>query len=1170
MKKRRPCTWNTSRSSANSPTSLRTRELDGLPVKIKSFHDLKRLKRDSPKLYKKSVEYKEPSLKRDAFGSLESLFDLKKPLNLPDVCSLTIEHHQEGHIVPFKSKNPKNSKTFLKLLSPQQVDLEPHILERTYETDDFNSTPKEIKQESNFDTLKTLRDIENLDQEEKGPEKNMADEDVKIQEFPDENVEEDVQEVEEDVQEIEEDVQEVEEDIQEVEQVEEPSKEKEEIESVTVSVAKSTPEDKEERPPSYPLPPGVGEGAPIKPGGRNESILSSSPLTDSAVMMEMKKADDRCVVLAKEIEQLKQEIATLTTKKDLTDEDTLIIHEKQDEVMKKLTEFEQITRKLQRLLGLSDISSTTFAKMFDMQPIMKPSTIIAEEEEFEIIKEKVDMLDKKTDVEIEKLRERFDLPQIEYPEDKLPRVIVCGNTEDEIPKIVVADSKKKGKDRCLQSLTGKLTESLTMQEKLVLENAQLEGGKYKLEEALLEKDTAVESLQRKVCGLQAEMRIVVKENVELTRQLACLNQRMTSPCCHTPCCPGGISSEVSSPSPLRSISYTNTLQQDDDYCRCKCCVQPQTADTLSPVANTVCVRLSHTYLPSGDSPRLAGGASITGVCFTSGASSQIDMCCRSPATVKTPCTGPSPTPRGTCPAEIENKLAAYGNSTKQLEQQLGSMECEVRNMQIELANVQRERQQLEQQRKLLKCTGPCAPCGCCPPSPLTLQTPNGSPAYVSPIPVVQPPSIPLPKIPPAPSATCTGPCVNAPMGASTCPQQQLRDLREQYARLQDDYKNKLCEVSCLRTDADKLKQQTREAIEEKEKLEIKLVDVQERLKAMEAEKEKYEGFKEQMVEQEQALIVFKQRFREAQDELEELRSLIQDQAAQLEDYRNKYLQAQQQVEEQRRQLDLMEMDNARMNENVTLEIGRVKNQFQEKLAELAPLPDILKQTQVKLQEAQQMRLVAERNCEDLSREVIGCKDKIQTLQNQLDVLRQEHQAMQDERGHGSGRFDELERKNTELRHENERMKNTLARFEEHDAQLQKRIDEKMHEVTQLTAMLEQVREDSARQVARTKERCETIRRSMQGQIAEMERQLAQCRATARAAQKDRDEIRQKMQGQINNLNEAFEQAQGRIRSLQGHVNYLKTSYSNIFKGQGEMPPGVLPGEAGFDSCDCNY
>ena len=33
-----------------------------------------------------------------------------------------------------------------------------------------------------------------------------------------------------------------------------------------------------------------------------------------------------------------------------------------------------------------------------------------------------------------------------------------------------------------------------------------------------------------------------------------------------------------------------------------------------------------------------------------------------------------------------------------------------------------------------------------------------------------------------------------------------------------------------------------------------------------------------------------------------------------------------------------------------------------------------------------------------------------------------------------------------------------------------------------------------------------VRKTMQAQISEMERQLAQCRATARAAQKDRDEV----------------------------------------------------------------
>lgn len=72
-------------------------------------------------------------------------------------------------------------------------------------------------------------------------------------------------------------------------------------------------------------------------------------------------------------------------------------------------------------------------------------------------------------------------------------------------------------------------------------------------------------------------------------------------------------------------------------------------------------------------------------------------------------------------------------------------------------------------------------------------------------------------------------------------QQQLRDLREQYARLQEDYKNKLCEVSCMRADAEKLKQDTRDAREEKERMEIKLIDVQERLKLLETEKAKSEG-----------------------------------------------------------------------------------------------------------------------------------------------------------------------------------------------------------------------------------------------------------------------------------------------------------------------------------------
>lgn len=190
-----------------------------------------------------------------------------------------------------------------------------------------------------------------------------------------------------------------------------------------------------------------------------------------------------------------------------------------------------------------------------------------------------------------------------------------------------------------------------------------------------------------------------------------------------------------------------------------------------------------------------------------------------------------------------------------------------------------------------------------------------------------------------------------------------------------------------------MKHEMREARDGKERAENRMIDLQERLKKFEAERSKFGGSREQMIEEKHRLMVAEQRHREALEELEELRLTNHEYMLQLEDYRNKYLKAQETVEEQARQLDLMEMDNARMNENVTLEIGRVKNQFQEKLAELAPLPEILKQTQLKLHEAQQLRAVAERNCEDIDRELLAAKDKIGTLSSQLDMLRNENAAL---------------------------------------------------------------------------------------------------------------------------------------------------------------------------------
>lgn len=59
--------------------------------------------------------------------------------------------------------------------------------------------------------------------------------------------------------------------------------------------------------------------------------------------------------------------------------------------------------------------------------------------------------------------------------------------------------------------------------------------------------------------------------------------------------------------------------------------------------------------------------------------------------------------------------------------------------------------------------------------------------------------------------------------------------------------------------------------------------------------------------------------------------------------------------------------------------SNLKMQFQEKLQELAPLPDLLKGAQIQLQEAKQLQRLAEDSSEQLSNELLRVKEKVYLL-----------------------------------------------------------------------------------------------------------------------------------------------------------------------------------------------
>ena len=166
-----------------------------------------------------------------------------------------------------------------------------------------------------------------------------------------------------------------------------------------------------------------------------------------------------------------------------------------------------------------------------------------------------------------------------------------------------------------------------------------------MEEALLEKDNTLENLQRKICGLQAEIRIVVKENTELSRQLASRNPQRPGPGS-----PGRSSTYPGENSPRsarhqQSSCYSYASSPRQESCCCKSCMRDQQyVETERPYQK-----------PCGGSARLSGGGS-RGCC--SGDQQPPAMSCRGPVTVKHPVH---------CPADVENQVGGYGaDSTKQL------------------------------------------------------------------------------------------------------------------------------------------------------------------------------------------------------------------------------------------------------------------------------------------------------------------------------------------------------------------------------------------------------------------------------------------------------------------------------------------------------------------------
>ncbi|XP_048488569.1 CAP-Gly domain-containing linker protein 1-like [Plutella xylostella] len=422
---------------------------------------------------------------------------------------------------------------------------------------------------------------------------------------------------------------------------------------------------------------------------------------------------------------------------------------------------------------------------------------------------------------------------------------------------------------------------------------------------------------------------------------------------------------------------------------------------------------------------------------------------------------------------------------------------------------------------------------------------------------------PGPPVPPGTKACgvcppCPAPC--NPDAPPTPAEREVARLTIQLKQCEGLFKAKVTECAILRADLLATKEELeKERCQHREVLN-KLRELEMKFEGLATQTNNMFGSKEQAYEHEVSVRTLKQCYKEAREEIEELRLLMKEQNEQLQDYRVKYLQAQQLVEEQKKQLDMMDMDNTRISEQINLEIQQVKLKFQEKLQELSPLPDLLRATQLKLKDAQQSQAVAEHNAEQLARELLICREKIHVLLHEKRAS--SASATSDSKAVDRGdekliaslnqRITQLTEVNQAMKNEIERLKNNVIRMEEACLASDKRLQEKLHECAALGGELDRCRDDAARAMARANERTDTMKKCLQTTVAELERQLAYARAQVSTAHKEREELQARMQCHIKRLNENFEQAQCRIQRLTTQVNDLRRA----------------PGDDDADELDC--
>ncbi|XP_027983102.1 outer dense fiber protein 2 isoform X3 [Eptesicus fuscus] len=281
-------------------------------------------------------------------------------------------------------------------------------------------------------------------------------------------------------------------------------------------------------------------------------------------------------------------------------------------------------------------------------------------------------------------------------------------------------------------------------------------------------------------------------------------------------------------------------------------------------------------------------------------------------------------------------------------------------------------------------------------------------------------------------------------------------------------------------------------------------------------------------------------------EVQQLKASAKNYEGMIDNYKSQVLKTRLEADEVAAQLERCDKENKILKDEMNKEIEAARRQFQSQLADLQQLPDILKITESKLAECQDQLQGYERKNIDLSAIISDLRSRIEHQGDKLEMAREKHQASQKENKQLSLKVDELERKLEATSAQNIEFLQVIAKREEAIHQSQLRLEEKTRECGSLARQLESAIEDARRQVEQTKEHAASKERAAQNKILDLETQLSRTKTELTQLRRSRDDADRRYQSRLQDLKDRLEQSESTNRSMQNYVQFLKSSYANVF------------------------